>query len=31
MKQGLIPKDIELVGGMVSDICYTNAKNYFKF
>jgi glucuronate isomerase len=31
MHQGLIPDDMELVGRMVSDICYHNAKNYFAF
>jgi glucuronate isomerase len=31
MKAGLIPDDIELVGAMVSDICYNNAKRYFDF
>jgi glucuronate isomerase len=31
MEAGLLPDDIELVGGMVSDICYGNAKNYFNF
>jgi glucuronate isomerase len=29
MKAGLIPDDFELVGRMVSDICYNNAKQYF--
>ena len=28
---GLIPNDMELVGNMVSDICYNNAKTYFNF
>ncbi len=28
---GLIPDDLELVGAMVSDISYHNAKNYFGF
>lgn len=31
MERGLIPGDLELVGGMVKDICYFNAKRYFKF
>ena len=31
MKEGLIPNDPELVGRMVSDICYNNAANYFGF
>ncbi len=28
---GLIPNDMDLVGNMVSDICYNNAKTYFNF
>ncbi len=28
---GLLPNDLTLIGGMVSDICYSNAKNYFNF
>ena len=28
---GELPKDMDLVGNMVKDICYTNAKNYFEF
>lgn len=31
MARGLIPNDIDLVGRMVSDICYHNAKRYFEF
>lgn len=31
MKRGLIPNDMKLVGGMVRDICYSNAKRYFNF
>jgi glucuronate isomerase len=31
MKRGLLPNDIELIGGMVRDICYYNAKRYFPF
>jgi glucuronate isomerase len=31
MEQGLLPRDLRLVGGMVSDICYRNAKAYFSF
>ena len=31
MKDGLIPSDEALVGTMVQDICYYNAKNYFRF
>ncbi len=30
MEKGLIPSDMNLVGGMVEDICYNNAKNYLK-
>jgi glucuronate isomerase len=31
VKNGLVPNDIEFLGKMVSDICYNNAKKYFKF
>ena len=31
MERRLIPNDMELVGGMVKDICYFNAKRYFDF
>jgi glucuronate isomerase len=31
MKNGLLPSDIGLVGKMVSDISYFNAKRYFGF
>jgi glucuronate isomerase len=31
MERGLIPSDFALVGTMVQDICYRNAKNYFPF
>jgi glucuronate isomerase len=31
MKEGRIPRDWNLVGGMVEDISYRNAKNYFGF
>ena len=31
MEDGLIPKDFKLVGSMVEDICYHNAKSYFAF
>jgi glucuronate isomerase len=31
MEQGLLPKDMDLVGGMVADICYHNAEKYFRF
>ncbi len=31
MQRGLIPKDYRLVGGMVEDICYRNARQFFGF
>jgi glucuronate isomerase len=31
IERGLIPNDMSLVGNMVKDICYFNAKRYFKF
>jgi glucuronate isomerase len=31
MHRGLIPDDVALVGKMVSDICYNNAKRFFEF
>ena len=31
MEKGEIPADFDLVGGIVQDICYNNAKNYFGF
>ncbi len=31
MQQGLLPNDFTLVGNMVQDICYRNAKKYFGF
>ncbi|HKJ34482.1 MAG TPA: glucuronate isomerase [Balneolales bacterium] len=31
IEKGLIPDDMELVGSMISDISYYNAKNYFDF
>ncbi len=31
MSDGLLPDDLELVGDMVSDICYRNAADYFDF
>lgn len=31
MVKGYIPRDFELVGSMVCDICYFNAKRYFDF
>jgi glucuronate isomerase len=29
VEAGLLPNDIELLGKMVEDICFNNAKNYF--
>ena len=31
MQQGLLPDDMELIGPLVSDICYGNAASYFGF
>lgn len=31
IRRGLLPNDISLVGGMVRDICYHNARRYFGF
>ena len=31
MRTGLLPNDFDLIGKMVQDICYNNAKNYFGF
>ncbi len=31
MERGLLPNDTALVGEMIADISYNNAKNYFKF
>jgi glucuronate isomerase len=31
MKAGLIPDEVKLIGAMVQDICYANAKKYFDF
>ncbi|AWB68921.1 glucuronate isomerase [Saccharobesus litoralis] len=31
IKQGLLPKDFNLIGNLVKDICYNNAANYFGF
>ena len=30
IENGEYPCDIEFVGGIVRDICYNNAENYFK-
>jgi glucuronate isomerase len=31
IEKGLLPGDLGLVGGMVQDICYRNARDYFAF
>lgn len=31
VENGELPNDIELIGKIISDICYDNAKNYFNF
>jgi hypothetical protein len=31
MESGRLPNDLDLVGNMVSDICYRNAASYFGF
>ena len=31
MTDGLLPNDFDMIGGMVENICYENAKNYFGF
>jgi len=31
MHRGLVPHDMKLAGGMVRDICFTNAQRYFDF
>jgi glucuronate isomerase len=31
MRRGLLADDMELVGRMVGDICYHNARHYFGF
>jgi glucuronate isomerase len=31
MEKGLLPRDFRMVGNMVSDICYRNARGYFGF
>lgn len=31
LKKGLLPNDMELIGGIIKDICYRNAKSYFNF
>jgi glucuronate isomerase len=31
IESGELPEDMDLVGKIVSDICYNNAKDYFTF
>jgi glucuronate isomerase len=31
VENGEIPNDMSMVGKMIEDICYNNAKSYFKF
>jgi glucuronate isomerase len=31
VKQGELPSDLSLLGGIVEDICYFNAKKYLRF
>lgn len=31
IERGLLPNDINYIGGIVQDICYNNAKSYFNF
>jgi len=31
IRRGRLPRDFALVGGMVQDICYRNAKRFFDF
>jgi glucuronate isomerase len=31
MRQGMVPDDLELVGGLVRDVCHDNAARYFGF
>lgn len=30
MERGYIPNDVAMIGSVISDICYNNAKNYFR-
>jgi glucuronate isomerase len=30
-EDGEVPDDMDLLGNMVQEICYYNAKNYFEF
>ena len=31
MRQGLLPDDLDLIGGLVRDVCHDNARRYFGF
>ncbi|MDG2279011.1 MAG: glucuronate isomerase [Flavicella sp.] len=31
INKGLLPNDMNFLGSMIQDVCYNNAKNYFKF
>ncbi|MGB7296029.1 MAG: glucuronate isomerase [Candidatus Aminicenantales bacterium] len=31
MKRGLLPHDLDLIGGLVRDVCYSNARRFFGF
>jgi glucuronate isomerase len=31
IERGLIPRDLDLVGGLVANVCYHNARRYFDF
>ncbi len=31
IEHGLLPADFRFIGGLIEDICYRNAKNYFNF
>jgi glucuronate isomerase len=31
MASGELPQDMDLVGSTIANICYGNAKDYFKF
>jgi glucuronate isomerase len=31
MAEGLLPRDFDLVGGLVEDVCFRNAASFFGF
>jgi glucuronate isomerase len=31
IEKGLLPDDRKFIGGLIRDICYFNARNYFDF